>query len=351
MHRLLPFLLLVSSLLSAAAVDQPAITWQPFAPAEVRLLDGPFRDAMLLNRRYLLELDPDRLLCTFRENVRIASKAEPYGGWEARNVELRGHSLGHYLTACSLMYAATGEAVFRQRVDHIVTALGQCQAAGPAAGYNPGFLAAFPESFMDRVESRKPVWAPWYTLHKIYAGLLDAHELCGNAQALAILSQVADWISLRMSRLTPAQIQASLDTEFGGMNELLANLYGVTRNPAHLKLSRCFDHARIYEPLSRREDLLNGLHANTQVPKLIGAARQYELTGEANYRGMAEFFWNRVALHRSYVIGGHSDREHFFPTNDFARHLSAETTETCNTYNMLKLTRHLFSWSGDSAYA
>ena len=256
--------------------------------------------------------------------------------------------LGHYLSALSLMYASTGDAELKQRVDYLVAGLAECQSNSVSAGFHAGYLSAFPESFIDRVENRKPVWAPWYTLHKIMAGLFDASQLCGNAQALEVLTNMANWVKFRVDNLPEEKMQASLDTEFGGMNEVLANLYGVTGNADYLKTAEAFNQKTIFDPLARGEDKLNGLHANTQIPKMIGAARQYELTGDARDADIAKFFWERVALHRSYVIGGHSDREHFFPTNDFAKHLSAETAETCNTYNMLKLTRHLFAWQPDA---
>ncbi|HWI59158.1 MAG TPA: beta-L-arabinofuranosidase domain-containing protein, partial [Bacillota bacterium] len=324
----------------------PAVARQaaPFDLQQVRLLDGPFREAMLRDKAYLLSLDPDRLLHTFRVNAGLPSSAQPYGGWEEPKCELRGHSVGHYLSACALMYASTGEEALKQRANLLVAELAKCQAAAPQQGFHPGYLSAFPESFIDRVEARQSVWAPWYTLHKIYAGLLDTYQLCGNPQALEVLARAADWIQYRVDHLSEAQMQKSLDTEFGGMNEVLANLYAVTGNPQHLRLARAFDHQRLFEPLAQREDRLDGLHANTQIPKMIGAAREYELTGETRYRDIAEYFWQRVAQRRSYVIGGHSDGEHFFPVTDFAKHLSPATTETCNTYNMLKLTRHLFGW-------
>lgn len=336
-------LVLVASLLAQVEPVVP-MNARPFDLKQVRLLDGPFREAMLRDKDYLLSLEADRLLHTFRLNVGLASSAIPYGGWEEPKCELRGHSLGHYLSACALMYASTGDEKLKARTDAIVAALAQCQEASPKAGFNPGYVSAFPESFLDRVEARKPVWAPWYTLHKIYAGLLDTYQHCGNQQALDVLVKAAGWIKFRMDRLTTAQIQAMLNAEHGGMNEVLANLYSVTGNPDHLKLARAFDHQFIFDPLARGEDKLDGLHANTQIPKFIGAAREYELTGEDRYKQIARFSWERVALHRSYVIGGHSDREHFFPIQDFARHLGPETCETCNTYNMLKLTRHLFAW-------
>ena len=321
---------------------------QPFALSQVRLLPGPFYDAMLRDQKYLLSLDPDRLLLNFRVNVGLPATATPYGGWEDPTCELRGHALGHYLSALSLMYAGTGDARYKKRVDYIVSQLAICQAASPAAGFHPGYLSAFPESFIDRVEQRKPVWAPWYTLHKILAGLYDASQLCGNAQALGVATNMADWVKFRVDRLTPAQMQASLQTEQGGMTEVLANLYGVTGNTNYLLTAQAFEHHRVIDPLAADQDRLDRLHANTQIPKIIGAAREYELTGAPRYAEIARYFWDRVALHRSYVIGDHSDREYFFPTDQFAKHLSAETCETCNEYNMLKLTRHLFAWSPDA---
>ena len=320
----------------------------PFDLADVRLGPGPFRDAMERDKSYLLRLDPDRLLHTFRLNVGLPSTAQPYGGWEAPTVELRGHTLGHYLTACALMYRSTGDPELKRRIDYIVGELARCQAASPKAGYHEGYLSAYPESFIDRVEKRQPVWAPWYTLHKIYAGLLDVYRLAGNAQALEVLTRAADWIAFRVDQLTPEQMEASLQMEFGGMNDVLASLYATTGNARHLALARAFDHDAVFDPLARGEDALDGLHANTQIPKVIGAAREYEVTGETRYRDIARFFWDRVALHRSYAIGGHSDRESFFPVTDFRRHLSGETAETCNTYNMLKLTRRLFAWEPDA---
>jgi uncharacterized protein len=334
--------------LRAAAAPDFKPQAEPFALSQVRLLDGPFYDAMKRDKAYLLSLEPDRLLHTFRVNVGLPSEARPYGGWEAPNVELRGHSLGHYLSACSLMYASTGDEQLKARVNTIVAELAKCQAASTNKGFHAGYISAYPESFIDRVEARQQVWAPWYTLHKIYAGLLDSYQLCGNAQALEVLTNAANWVQFRVERLSPDQMQRSLDTEFGGMNEVLANLYAVTRSPAHLRLAQAFNHNRVFDPLAQGEDRLNGLHANTQIPKMIGAAVEYELTGETRYRDIARYFWERVALYRSYVIGGHSDRESFFPITDFTNHLSAQTAETCNTYNMLKLTRHLFAWQPEA---
>ncbi|MCX7010515.1 MAG: glycoside hydrolase family 127 protein [Kiritimatiellaeota bacterium] len=334
-------LIAVAGPAAGAAVQSVA---EPFALAQVRLLDGPFKDAQERDRKYLHDLDADRLLYNFRVTAGFPMTVEPYGHWEAPKGELRGHFTGHYLSACALMYASTGDEKLKAKLDYMVAELAKCQAALPAKGYNKGFLSAYPESFFDRVDACKPVWAPYYTLHKIMAGLLDVYQLCGNQQALEILNKMADWLSFRIGRLSHEQQQKALNCEHGGMNEVLANLYGVTGNPEHLKLARAFNHEEIFAPLAAGTDKLDGKHANTQIPKIIGAAREFELTGEPAFAAVAKNFWQYVALDRAYCIGGHSDSEHFFPVDQFAKHLTPATAETCNTYNMLKLTRHLFAW-------
>jgi len=302
----------------------------PFDLTDVRLLDGPFKNAMLLDQQYILSIDADRLLHTFRVNAGLSSSAKPLGGWEAPDVELRGHSLGHFMTACAFMYASTGDARFREKGNYVVAELEKIQNALPSRGFNTGYLSAYPEEFIDRVETRKRVWAPYYTLHKIMAGLLDMYLHCDNELALRILVKNAEWVKLRMDRLTTAQQQAMLQTEFGGMNDVLANLYAVTGNPEHLRLAKLFDHGFIFDPLARGEDSLDGLHGNTQFPKMIGAVREYELTGEKRYYDIARYFWDRVVHQRSYVIGGNTNDEHFFPVQYFSKSLGAASTETCS---------------------
>ena len=346
MKSLASFAVLVVACLGTVAIAAPPlIPATRFDLAQIRLLDGPFKRAQEMDHRVLLSLDPERLLLMFRVTAGLESWARPLTGWESPGSELRGHTLGHYLSACSLMYAATGDPQLKARTDEIVAELAKCQAAMPAQGYHAGYLSAFPESFFDRVDAQQPVWAPWYTMHKIMAGLLDAHIQTGNQQALDVLNRLADWVKFRVDRLTPEQMQGSLKNEHGGMTEVLANLYGVTGNPDDLRLAQAFNHHAVIDPLARGEDDLNGLHANTQFPKIIGAAREYELTGNETYRDLAGFFWREVALKRSYVFGGNSDDEHFFPIDQFARHLSALTAETCNMYNMLKLTEHVWGWA------
>src|SRR5262245_8277105 len=316
----------------------------PFPLRDVRLLDGPFREAMLRDQKYLLSLDNDRLLHTFRVNAGLPSTAKPYGGWEGPDIELRGHILGHFLTGCALMYESSGDGRFKAKAGEVVAELAKIQQALAARGSNAGYLSAFPEEFFDLVDKRERVWAPYYTIHKLMAGLLDMYLLCDNKQALDVLLKKAAWVKFRVDRLSEERQQAALQTEFGGMEEVLTNLYAVTGDQEHLRVARKFDHKRIFDPLARGEDPLDGLHANTQIPKAIGAARDYELTGEKRYHDVASFFWERVAKHRSYVIGGNSDGESFFPPETFSKRLGPASTETCNTYNMLKLTRHLFAW-------
>ena len=316
----------------------------PFALGDVRLLEGPYRDAMVRDQEYLLSLDQDRLLHTFRVTAGLPSSAAPLGGWEAPDVELRGHSAGHYLSAVSIMFASTGDARFKARADSFVAELAKIQDA-EAKTFTPGYLSAFPEEFFERVDARQRVWAPYYTIHKIMAGLLDAHLLAGSRQALDVLKRKADWVGTRVGRLSDDQQQRALDTEFGGMNEVLANLYAITGESKYLELAKRFEHRRILDPLARGVDPLDNVHANTQFPKIIGVAREYELTGDTRYFDIATFFWDRVVHHRSFVMGGNSDNESFFPEGETSHHLGASGPETCNTYNMLKLTRHLFAWS------
>ena len=318
----------------------------PFSLADVRLLDGPFKHAEELNAKYLLSLEPDRLLHSFRLTAGMPTTAMPYGGWEEPKCELRGHSVGHYLSGCALAYQSSGNEKLRAQAAKVVAGMAECQAAFPS-----GYLSAFPEELIDRVVAGKGVWAPWYTLHKIYAGLLDQYQLCGNQQALAVLEKAIGWVDSRMSRLSDEQMQAMLNCEHGGMNEVIANLYGATGNEKYLKLAIRFNHHGVLVPAINGEDKLTGLHANTQFPKFIGMAREYELTGDASYRKGCEFFWNVVTKERSYVIGGNSDGEAFSPKEHLSKYIGTNPAETCNTYNMLKLTRHLMEWDPKAEYA
>jgi DUF1680 family protein len=313
-----------------------------FPLSAVTLLPGPFQANMSRTLSYLNFLDVNRMLHTFRLNVGLSSSATAMGGWETPTTELRGHSTGHLLSALAQAYANTGNTAYKTKGDSIVSVLAQCQDRATQAGFNTGYLSAFPESFIDRVEARQAVWAPYYTLHKIMAGLLDMHRLAGSAQALSVLTAKAAWVKFRNDRLTLTQRQNMLDTEFGGMNEVLTNLYQLSENPAHLTTAQYFDHAEIFDPLASNVDNLNNYHANTQIPKITGAIREFHATGNTRYRDIATNFWDIVVGRHSYAIGGNSNGEYFQPPNAIATELSDSTCESCNTYNMLKLTRQLF---------
>ena len=330
---------------SNRVVEKVAFKAHAFDMNQVRLLDGPMKELLERNRKYLLSLSVDRLVHNFRVNAKLPSNAEPLGGWEAPSCELRGHFTGHYFTACALMYAATGDEGVREQANQVVSALARCQRAlGPS-----GYLSAYPEEFIDRVETGKRIWAPWYTLHKIFAGLLDMNTLCGNSEALETVRNMAAWAKARTDRLDEQQMQSMLKVEFGGMAEVLANLAAVTGDPAHLALARRFEKRSFLDPLIAHTDQLKGLHVNTHIPQVIGAAREYELTGEQPYYQAATYFWNQVVVARSYATGGTSNYEYWRDEpNRLAGQLSQETHENCCTYNMLRLTEHLYTWCGDA---
>ncbi len=329
--------------------EPPLLKARPFAEDRVRLLEGPFKDAQRWNTAFMKRQSPDRLLHVFRVNAGIPSSAEPLRGWESPDCELRGHFVGHYLSACALLYASTKDMEIKQRADHIVSVLAQCQTKLNSGGY----LSAFPLTWFDRLDARTNVWAPFYTYHKIMAGLLDMHRLAGNAQALTVVTGMAAWTDKWTAARSPDHMQDILTTEYGGMNEVLYNLAAVTGDTNWLDVGDRFNKAVFFDPLAARHDALKGLHMNTHVPQVIGAARRFELSGDHRYGEIARFFWDTVADSRSYVTGGSSNREHWLSE---PYQLGAEWRqdvnhqECCCSYNMLKLTRHLFSWAPDEKY-
>lgn len=326
-----------------------------FSLHDVRLTGGPFKEGQDIAVAWLLSLEPDRFLANFRKEAGLSPKAEHYGGWEHQTIS--GHSAGHYLSACALAWAATGNEEFLRRVNYLVAELAECQRAhgdGYVAAI-PGGRRAYAEVAAGNIRSAgfdlNGIWVPNYTQHKLFAGLRDAYRLAGNTQALAVARGLADWFERTHAHLTDEQMQKVLACEHGGLNETFADLYADTGDPRYLALSRRFHHRAILEPLARGEDILPGKHANTQIPKLIGLATRYELAGEPTDRAAADFFWTRVVYHHSYVTGGHCDHEHFGPPDRLNDRLSPATTETCNVYNMLKLTRHVFGWNPDARVA
>lgn len=339
--------------LNAAHGSQTAsrekIAWQalPFPMKQVRLLPGPCQQAQEANRRYLHTLPVDRLAHTFRLTAGIPSTAQPLGGWEKPDVELRGHFAGgHYLSAVALNYASTGDEDLKKKGDALVAALAQCQQE-----LKSGYLSAFPVELFDRLRDRVKVWAPFYTIHKIMAGHLDMFTLTGNEQALATVQKMAGWVDGWTTPLSYEHMQRVLGTEFGGMAEVLVNLYAVTGRRQYLEVARRFEHAQFFDPLAGHRDELKGLHVNTQIPKVIGAARRYELTGETRYRDIAQYFWDEVTSERCYCTGGTSNGEHWeSDPGQLSKELGPDTTEDCCAYNMMKLTRHLFGWSPSARY-
>lgn len=315
--------------------------------SRVRLLAGPWRDAMEVNRRFLLAQDNDRLLHMFRITAGLPSSAEPLGGWEAPENELRGHYTGHYLSACALMWATESDAALKARGDGIVAGLAECQQK-----LGTGYVSAFPEELFDRLRAGQPAWAPFYTVHKIMLGLLDMHRLTGNAQALVVLNGMVRWTARWVQPLGDHQMARVLEREYGGMNELLYDVAELTGNKDTMALAHRFDHERVFAPLAMGRDDLKGLHVNTLIPKVIGAARRYELTEEPRSRRIADYFWNQVTSQRCYCTGGTSNDEAWnAEPGILSTELSGYTHEDCVTYNMLKLTDHIFQWTGNAAAA
>jgi uncharacterized protein len=323
--------------------DAVRIKVRPFDLKHVRLRPGPFLDAAEVNRKYMASLDPNSLLHMFRVTAGLPSSAKPLGGWEQPENELRGHFTGHYLSACALINASLGDESFKARGDQLVAELAKCQKA-----LGNGYLSAFPETFFDRLRADTNVWAPFYTLHKIMTGLLDMHTYCGNQQALDVLKGIANWTRRWVDPLGEAHMARVLEREYGGMNDVLYNLFAVTGDRGYRQLAARFDHERLFAPLAEGRDELKGLHVNTQIPKIIGAARRYELTGDARFRDIADYFWREVTGKRCYCTGGTSNGESWNSApGKLAGELSGYTQECCCTYNMLKLTRHVFGWTAD----
>ncbi len=320
-----------------------------FDLGDVRLLPGPFQDAQKRDGAYLLSLEPDRLLHFFYVFAGLPSQAPPYGGWEQSG--LAGHSAGHYLSACALMYRATGDAHFRQRAEYIVRELARCQAAVP-----DGLVTAIPDArtVFGKIAADGTItgWVPWYNMHKLFAGLRDTYCNCGDSTARVVFLRLTDWAIATTQNLTDAQFQHMLDSEHGGMAETVSDAYAMTGDPKYLALARRFTHHAVFDPLAAGQDKLDGLHSNTNIPKMIGYERLYTLTGDAPYHAAPHFFWQTVVTNRTYANGGNGDYEHFFPPAEFGSHIHSDTaTETCCTYNMLKLTRAQFTQDPSASYA
>ena len=335
--------------------DVASPTVQSFDLADVTLLDSPFKSAMEKDAEYLLSLEPDRFLHGFRTEAGLEPKAPMYGGWEARGVA--GHSFGHYLSAMAMLYRSTGDVRIKERLNYCIDQMAEVQKAN-----GNGYVGAIPEGkrIWDEIRAGdvrgtgfdlNGGWVPWYTMHKVFAGIRDVYRFTGNEKAKTVLLGLSDWAVELTKNLDDAQWQNMLAAEHGGMNEVLADVYAITGEKKYLDLSEHFFHRAILDPLAAQKDELAGKHANTQIPKVIGTARLYELTGDKEDATISRFFWDAVVHDHSYVIGGNSNFEHFGPPDKLTGALSTNTTETCNTYNMLKLTEHLFERTPQIEYA
>jgi DUF1680 family protein len=328
---------------------------QPFPLDQVTLLsDGPFFKASQINLKYLRELDADRMLWPFHERAGLPVKGERYGGWEQKDVV--GSMTGHYLSALSLQSASARNEnkELKGRVDYMVAEIAKAQAKHGNGYAGPVRTEVWDETFSGEFRVHKwglaGGYVPWYVLHKTFAGLLDAFELTGNEQALEVACKFADWAKAGTDKLSDAQFQKMLQCEYGGMGDAMARLYAATGNRDYLALAKRFDHQGIFAPLAAQRDELAGKHVNTQMPKIIGAARLYELTGEERYATIARYFWDTVVSTRSFAPGGVDFHEHFKGAGEEAKHLNWDSTETCVTHNMLKLTRQLFGWKPEARY-
>lgn len=345
---LLPVFLVIATSAEAQLPDKVKC----FPVSQVRLTESPFKHAQDLDICYLLGLDPDRLLAPYRKEAGVPPKAPNYGNWE--NSGLDGHIGGHYLSALSYMYAATDNQEIKERLDYMLDELEDCQEAS-----RDGYLCGVPGgrnmweeiSHGDIRASRFDLngkWVPLYNIHKIYAGLRDAYIQTGNRKAKKMLIKLTDWILRLTSSLNDSQIQEMLNSEHGGLNEIFADVAHITGDNRYLKLAHQFSHQEILQPLLKHQDLLTGMHANTQIPKIIGFKRIADVEGNRDWNDAARYFWETVAERRSISIGGNSVREHFNPADDFSSMLSNEQgPETCNTYNMLRLTKMLYETSAD----
>ena len=333
--------------------------WAPaaelFPLADVRLKPGPFLDAQTTDLNYMMAMEPDRLLAPFLREAGLNPRQPSYGNWESTGLD--GHMGGHYLSALALMYAATGDAEVLRRLNYFVAELKRAQEANGDGyvGGIPGGRQAWRDIAAGKLDasnfSVNGKWVPWYNLHKVYAGLRDAHRYAGNVDARAMLIALSDWALRLSAQLSEEQMQQMLRAEHGGMNEILADVAQMTGDDKYLALALRFSHQAVLQPLAQGQDKLTGLHANTQIPKVIGFKRIADMTGRQDLDRAAEFFWQTVVERRSVAIGGNSVKEHFHDTGDFGSMIGeVEGPETCNTYNMLKLTGMLFQSEQKGSY-
>lgn len=339
----------VASLASAHGIhpraDEVGVAAYAFDLSQVTLGEGRWMENQDRTLTYLHAVDADRLLYNFRSNHGLdTGGVDPTGGWEAPDFPFRSHSQGHFLTAWAQCYAQLKDETCRSKATYVVEELAKCQANNDAVGFSTGYLAGFPESEFEALEDRtlSSGNVPYYAVHKTLAGLLDVWHYLEDEAARDILLSMAAWVDTRTGKLSYDQMQTMMDTEFGGMNEVMADIFHATGDETWLTVAQRFDHAEVFDPLASNEDKLNGYHANTQVPKWIGAIREYKATGTETYLDIGSNAWDITVNSHTYAIGGNSQAEHFREPDAIAAYLTDDTAEACNTYNMLKLTRELW---------
>ncbi|WP_044201401.1 glycoside hydrolase family 127 protein [Echinicola pacifica] len=318
-----------------------------FSLEQVRLYPSPFQNAQEVDRKYILEMDVDRLLAPYMQEAGLDWAAERYGNWE--DTGLDGHIGGHYLSALAMMYASTGDLEMKRRMDYMVEslALAQQKNGNGYVGGIPGGMAMWEQIGRGEIDaggfSLNQKWVPLYNIHKIFAGLRDAYLIGGNEQAREVLVDLTEWFYALTRSLSDEQLQELLISEHGGLNETFADVAIMTGEEKYLDLARKMSHLLLLEPLVDHQDLLTSMHANTQIPKVIGFQRIALATGIDSWHEASDFFWHTVTENRTVAIGGNSVREHFHPIDDFSSMMSSnQGPETCNTYNMLRLTEQLF---------
>jgi DUF1680 family protein len=353
---------------SGAALPTPA-AWsvRPFENNQVTLAPSLFtanRDRVL---NFLHEYSADRMLSVFRANAGLDTLgAKAPGGWETADGNLRGHYAGHFLSALALAYAGSGDTFYKEKVDYLVTALGQCQEAldarvgqvDPAGPSHVGYLAAYPETqfvLLEQFATYPKIWAPWYTCHMIMRGLLDAYQHAGNQQALSIVLGMADWAYSRLGHLPRTQLDRMwkiyIAGEYNAMPVVMADLYALTGNENYLATAKCFDNTYLFEAAVANQDTINGEHANQHIPQYQGYLEIFERTGETPYFTAAANFWDMVVPHRTYLDGGMAGSGEIFGARDvIAATIQTANAETCCVYNMLKLSRSLFFHTADPKY-
>lgn len=345
------FYLIATFLITIPSIAQ----MQEFKLQEIKLTSGPFKNAQNVDLKYLLDLNPDRLLAPYLIAAGLPTKADRYGNWE--NIGLDGHIGGHYLAALSMMYASTGNKEIKGRLDYMISELDRCQQKD-----GTGYVGGIPEGkvFWDRIHKGdidgsgfglNNTWVPIYNIHKLFAGLIDAYNYTGNEKAKEIVIKLGDWFIELIRPLSDEQIQRILKTEHGGINESFADLYSITKNKKYLETAEKLSQKAILDPLIKKEDKLTGLHANTQIPKVIGFEKIGKLSDNKQWSDAAQFFWKNVTEKRTVAFGGNSVAEHFNPINDFSGMLkSNQGPETCNSYNMERLSKALFLDKNDVSY-